>query len=75
MDRRAQVIVVYTDYSKCFDRIDHDILLNKLTFMGIHANLHRWFKSYVDSRSQAVVLQGYTSNWMYINSGVPEGSL
>ncbi|CAF4741070.1 unnamed protein product [Pieris macdunnoughi] len=75
MDRRAQVGVVYTDYSKCFDRIDHDILLNKLTSMGIHGDLSRWFKSYVDNRSQAVALQGYTSNWMSITSGVPHGSL
>ncbi|XP_013175661.1 PREDICTED: uncharacterized protein LOC106123800 [Papilio xuthus] len=30
MSEPSQVDVIYTDYSKCFDRIDHIILLQKL---------------------------------------------
>lgn len=75
MDSLAQVDVIYTDYSKCFDRIDHVTLMHKLSLAGIHGDLYRWFCSYIENRSQAVVLQGFTSFWVTIPSGVPQGSL
>lgn len=75
MSEPSQVDIVYTDYSKCFDRIDHVILLKKLTRIGIRGNLFRWFSSYVRNRCQTVVLGGYSSLSMNIPSGVPQGSL
>lgn len=75
MDKGFQVDAIYTDYSKAFDRIDHNILLKKLLNLGISGDLYRWFTSYVLNRTQAVVLGGYTSSWMIIPSGVPQGSL
>lgn len=75
MDSGSQIDVVYTDYSKAFDRIDHTILISKLQNIGIHGDLLRWFSSYVDMRSQAVVINNYISSWVTIPSGVPQGSL
>lgn len=75
MDNRHQVDVVYTDYSKAFDRIDHSILLHKLNWSGIRGDLLRWFSSYIDNRSQAVALNNYISSWVSVPSGVPQGSL
>lgn len=75
MDAGKQVDVVYTDYSKCFDRIDHKLLLRKLQLIGIRGDLLRWFSSYLDNRSQAVVISNYISGWVTIPSGVPQGSL
>lgn len=70
-----QVDVVYTDYSKCFDRIDHSTLILKLGSMGIRGDLLRWLTSYISNRSQAVVIQNYISSWVTVPSGVPQGSL
>ncbi|KAL0870443.1 hypothetical protein ABMA27_005440 [Loxostege sticticalis] len=75
MDFGGQVDAVFTDYSKAFDWIDHVILLRKLWMAGVHGNLLRWFGSYIDNRTQVVVLNGYTSRWMSVPSGVPQGSL
>lgn len=75
MDKGKQVDVVYTDYSKAFDRIDHETLIKKLNNMGIRGDLLRWFSSYIDNRSQAVVLNNYISSWVSVPSGVPQGSL
>lgn len=75
MDAGNQVDVVYTDYSKAFDRIHHKTLLHKLFRIGIRGNLYRWFSSYIDRRTQAVVVSNYVSSWVTIPSGVPQGSL
>jgi hypothetical protein len=75
MDSGYQVDVIYTDYSKAFDRIDHAMLLSKLYNIGISGDLLRWFSSYIDNRSQAVVVNNYMSGWVAVPSGVPQGSL
>ncbi|KAG6446943.1 hypothetical protein O3G_MSEX004647 [Manduca sexta] len=75
MEKCPQIDVIYTDYSKCFDLIDHKLLLDKLFLAGIHGDLYRWFSSYIDNRTQAVVLYGYTSDWIHVPSGVPQGSI
>lgn len=74
MENGGQVDVVYTDFEKAFDRVDHIILLNKLNVLGIHGDLLRWVTSYLANRSQAVVLGGFTSEFISIPSGVPQGS-
>lgn len=75
MSEGFQVDVVYTDYSKAFDRIRHSILLRKLANIGIRGDLLRWFSSYIHNRSQAVVINNYISSWVTVPSGVPQGSL
>lgn len=56
MDEGFQVDAVYTDYSKAFDKISHDILLQKLLLIGVHGDLLRWLESYLRDRSQAVAI-------------------
>lgn len=74
LNNKCQVDVVYTDFSKAFDKISHGILLEKLWNAGIHGDLFRWIKSYISNRSQAVAVKGFTSNFLHIPSGVPQGS-
>lgn len=74
MEGGGQVDVIYTDFEKAFDRVNHAILLMKLEALGIHGDLLRWVKSYLTNRSQAVVIGGFRSNYIDIPSGVPQGS-
>jgi len=74
MDVSGQVDTVYTDFSKAFDKINHDILLDKLQTLGIHGNLLRWLKSYISKRLQAVVVNSVRSDWAHVSSGVAQGS-
>ena len=39
--------ILYLDMSKAFDTIDHTILINKLTFYGIHGVVLDLIKSYI----------------------------
>ncbi|XP_028170917.1 inositol 1,4,5-trisphosphate receptor-like [Ostrinia furnacalis] len=45
MEGGGQVDVIYTDFEKAFDRVDHVILLHKLESLGIHGDLLRWIAS------------------------------
>lgn len=74
IEQGYQIDVIYTDFEKAFDRVDHNILLSKLHKLGIHGDLLRWIESYLTNRCQAVVLGGYRSDFIIIPSGVPQGS-
>lgn len=75
LDRRVQVDAVYTDFKKAFDKVDHEMLLNKISYNGIRGDLLRWFQSYITNRSQKVVINGYQSSSVLVTSGVPQGSI
>lgn len=74
IDMRGQVDVIYTDFSKAFDRIDHCLLLSKLQLYGCSTVLVQFFSSYLTNRLNYVTYNGFTSNPYTVTSGVPQGS-
>ena len=62
------------DISKCFDSINHEILLKKLEMYGIAGNELNWFSSYLKNRKQMVYFQD-CSDFQEVYSGVPQGSV
>lgn len=74
IDGRGQVDVVYMDFSRAFDRIDHSLLLHKLAYYGFTPPLLNLIKSYISNRSNYVFYNGYKSYDFYPTSGVPQGS-
>ena len=44
-----------------FDRVDHDISLQKLELYGIQDNMLEWFKDYLSNRVQYVNYNGVKS--------------
>lgn len=74
LDGRGQVDVVYTDFQKAFDRIDHYLLLHKLELFGLSGGLVSLFESYLCGRSQFVEHEGFRSPMFVSTSGVPQGS-
>jgi hypothetical protein len=67
--------VCLLDISKCFDTIDHKIMLHKLEQYGINDVQYKWFESYLRDRSQVVVSNNQISQPMDITIGVPQGSV
>ncbi|CAF1029261.1 unnamed protein product [Brachionus calyciflorus] len=67
--------IVYTDFSKAFDRVNHRKLLKKLESYGIKGNLLKWIESFLSGRKQRVVLGHSKSEWLNVTSGVPQGSV
>ena len=42
------------DITKCFDTINHSILLKKMEYYGLQSGNIKWFKSYIKEREQLV---------------------
>lgn len=74
MNQQIQVDSIGTDLRKAFDKINHSILINKLIKIGIHGDLLRWLISYISNRTQAVNINGFTSDFVILTSGLPQGS-
>ena len=70
-----EVRSVFLDISKAFDKVWHDGLLFKLKQNGVAGDLIKFFESYLSSRKQRVVLNGFYSEYSTIESGVPQGSV
>ena len=71
---RLQVDALYTDFSKAFDRVDHNIFLKKIDAMGFNHNLTLFFDSYLRDRVQYVEVRGHQSYKFHATSGAPQGS-
>lgn len=69
----TQTDVIYTDFKKAFDRIDHNLLISKLNHYGIKNPLLSWFSSFLTERFQIVKYNEFFSNPISITSGVPQG--
>ena len=66
--------VVYFDFPKAFDSVNHDILLTKLKHeYGIIGTLLKFLVDYLQNRQQCVVIGCHQSEHMPVASGVPQG--
>ena len=66
---------ILLDLAKAFDTVDHSILLNKLSIVGIRGPLLAWFQSYLNNRSQIVSIESDHSEPVIMKFGVPQGSV
>uniref|UniRef100_A0A674JM42 Reverse transcriptase domain-containing protein n=1 Tax=Terrapene triunguis TaxID=2587831 RepID=A0A674JM42_9SAUR len=67
--------MVYLDFSKAFDTVSHDLLINKLGKCNLDGATIRWVQNWLENHSQRVVISGSVSCWKDIMSGVPQGSV
>lgn len=72
-DKHSQVDVIFTDFAKAFDRVDHHTLMDILYKSGFGEPILSWLKSYISGRVQWVKVFGHISNAIEIPSGVPQG--
>ena len=75
MNNNETPLDIYLDMSKEFDTIDHTILINKLTFYGIHGVALDLIKSYFDNRYQFLEYDGVQSSMLPISKGVHQRSI
>ncbi len=72
---KQQIDIIILDFSKAFDTVPHDKLLYKLRYYGIKGNIHNWISAFLKQRDQRVVVDGKSSKWIHVDSGVPQGTV
>ena len=75
LDKSSQIDAVLLDFSKAFDKVDHSTLLSKMYDMGIRESLLAWSASFLQNRTQQVVVDGHSSDPLPVLSGVPQGTV
>ena len=66
---------MFLDYSKAFDKVPHKRLLHKLKFYGIRESTNQWISSFLENRTQLVLVDGKASPSAPVLSGVPQGTV
>ena len=74
-DKGKQLDVSYLYFSKAFDKVPHKRLVLQLKSHGINGKTVSWIENWLSGRQQRVVLNGTTSEWSDVLSGVPQGSV
>ena len=68
--------IVYFDFSKAFDSVNHDIIIHKLkNYYNIDGVLLKFIRNYLIDREQRVVIGNHSSSIKAVSSGVPQGSI
>ena len=75
MDQRMLTGAVFIDFRKAFVTVNHDLLLQKLSYMGVLDKELAWFKDYLHDRTQDLDFQGISSDPEPIPIAVPQGSI
>ena len=75
IDKKENIDIIYLDFRKAFDTVPFERLLNKLMAYGINGCLLRWIGNFLKDRRQRVTVNGQSSTWSDVVSGVPQGSV
>ena len=67
--------MLYFDYAKAFDKVDHGVLLNKLKNCGICGKLAEWLHSFLTTGVHHVRIPGGVGKSDNVLSGVPQGTV
>ena len=76
LNNNVSTDIVYFDFAKAFDTVNHDIILNKLKYeFKIDGLMLKFLKEYLQNRKQCVVVGDSVSDELDVLSGVPQGSI
>ena len=74
-DPTLEVRGVFLDLSKTFDKVCQEGLIYKLRQESISGETLAFINSFLNKRFQRVILNGQSSNWFVVKTGLPEGSI
>jgi len=75
IDAGFGVDIVYLDYRKTFDSVDHLTLIEKLCNNNINCKLIKWIAAFLQDRKMQVKVKLEFSDLAAVLSGVPQGSV
>ena len=74
-DSVTAVALLAFDFSKAFDTVDHEILIETITELNFTTDFVKFTRNYLSNRFQRVRIKSSKSSLLPVTSGVPQGSL
>ena len=74
-DSNSTILSLLFDFSKAIDRIKHDVLLHKLTSLGVSRKLYLFLTDKLSNLTQSVKINVSISSKGIITSRIPQGSI
>ena len=71
--QKIQTDMIILDFSKAFDRVPHQRLLEKIYHNRIRGTTHQWRSSLLSSKTLQVLVEGQSSEKVPVVSWVPQG--
>ena len=75
IDSSTTVDIIYLDFSKAFDKVDHGIVQHKLRDLGTTGKLDVWFNQFLSDMTHFVRLPGGVSKDSPVLSGVRQDTV
>ena len=75
LDEKGFAGAVLMDLSKAFDKINHELLIEKLHAYGIHKDSLKILLNYLSNRWQRTKINNIFRSWSQMIQGVPQGSV
>ena len=72
---RLGVLILAYDFTKAFDQLGHDVIIKTLADNNFPLPLIYWVSDYLHGRKQMVKIFNSVSKPLFVNSGVPQGSM
>lgn len=75
LDSAFSTDCIFLDFAKAFDKVNHSLLLYKLSILNIDPSVLNWIRAFLFSRLQFVHANDTNSSTVPVGSGVPQGSV
>ena len=75
IENKSDIDILFFDFAKVFDAVNHDLLLLKLNAYGFSKYLLSWIANFLMDRKQFVCIGTKVSNVKPVQSGVIQGSI
>jgi hypothetical protein len=75
IDQKLCTSLTCIDLSKAFDCLNHSLLIEKFTKLGLDRFFFKLLSSYLSDRQQLVKINEISSNLQYVKCGTPQGGV
>ena len=75
IDKGTDVDVKYMNFQKAFDKVPHKRLIGKAKNYVLDNPLLEWIEDFLTGRTQRESINGSTSDWKEVTSGITQGSV
>ena len=75
INKKQHCVSLFIDLSVAFATVDHAILRQRLSSVGLSEHAVAWFANYLSDRTQCTQFDGLMSVKLSVFNGVPHGSV